>query len=186
MDDKEIITLFWERNERAIDETAIKYGRYCHYIAFGILQNEEDSEECVNDTYLGAWNSIPPQKPEKLSAFLGKITRNLALNRWDYLTAEKRGKGQLALVLEEIKECIPAKDDTETMAEKMDFTDTLNRFLASLPKEKRMIFMRRYWYFSPIKEIAADFQKSESNIKMILLRLRTAFRRFLEKEGVLL
>lgn len=184
MDDKEIITLYWNRNECAIDETAKKYGKYCHGIAYNILHNTEDAEECVSDTFLNAWNSIPPQTPTRLSAFLGRVARNLALNRWDYNTAEKRNGGSAPLVLEEMAECIPGKEDMENIADAMDFKDVLNRFLSALPKEKRIIFLRRYWYFCTIEEIARDFHKSESGVKMMLLRLRTDFRTFLMKEGV--
>ena len=184
MDDKEIVTLYWERRESAIEETSKKYGRYCHTIAYNILHNTEDAEECANDTFLNAWQSIPPQKPERLSAFLGRITRNLALNRWDYYRADKRNGGSVPLVLEEMAECIPAKEDMDNLAVAMDFKDVLNRFLSALPKEKRIIFMRRYWYFCTIEEIAKDLVKSESSVKMTLLRLRASFRTFLEKEGV--
>ncbi len=186
MDDKEIVTLYWERRESAIEETAKKYTRYCHTIAYNILHNTEDAEECVSDTFLNAWNSIPPQRPNRLSAFLGRIARNLALNRWDYYTAEKRNGGSIPLVLEEMAECVPAKEDMENLADAMDFKDVLDRFLSSLPKEKRIIFMRRYWYFCTIEEIAKDLGKSESGVKMTLLRLRTSFRSFLMKEGVYL
>lgn len=106
MDDSKIIELYMERSEQAISETSKKYGRYCHYIAYSILHNDEDSEECVNDTYLRAWNSIPPKRPSKLQTFLGKITRNLSLNKWEKLSAEKRGAGQTSLILDELSECI--------------------------------------------------------------------------------
>ena len=184
MEDKEIIGLFWKRSEDAINETAKKYGKYCHYIAYNILYNEQDSEECVNDTYLSAWDNIPPHNPNKLSAYLGKITRNLALNKWDYYNANKRGKGQMTIVLEEVQECISSTDTTEKMIDEINFTNVLNRFLSSLPKKKRIIFLRRYWYMSSIKEICVDFGMSESKVKMMLMRLRKDFRAYLEKEGV--
>lgn len=184
MDDKDIISLFQKRSEAAIQETAKKYGKYCHYIAYHILYNEQDSEECVNDTYFKAWETIPPKRPNKLSAYLGKITRNLALNKWDYYTADKRGRGQMPIILEEMQECVPVEDVVEQMVDEMHFVMLFNRFLASLPKQKRIIFMRRYWYMSSIKEICADFRMSESKVKMLLLRLRKDLRDFLEKEGV--
>lgn len=184
MDDKQIVDLFWKRSEDAIKETSKKYGRYCHFIASRILHNEEDAKECVNDTYLKAWETIPPKKPEMLSAYLGKITRNLALNRWEYYDAKKRGNGQLSVILEEVKECIPATNHTESIVDRLYLTEVLNRFLAALPAEKRKIFVRRYWYMSDIKEIAKDFHMSESKVKMSLLRLRKECQEFLEKEGI--
>lgn len=186
MDDKQIVDLFWNRSEEAIKETSKKYGRYCQYIAYRILNNKEDAEECVNDTYLRTWNSIPPQRPTMLATYLGKITRNLALNKWEYYDAKKRGSGQAAVILEELQECIPAIDNTANIVEEMYLTETFNKFLAALPAEKRKIFMRRYWYMSSIKEIARDFCMSESKIKMSLLRIRKEFREFLEKEGICL
>lgn len=184
MDDKQIVDLFWKRSEDAIKETSKKYGRYCHSIASRILNNEEDAKECVNDTYLKAWKSIPPKRPEMLSAYLGKITRNLALNRWEYYDAKKRGSGQISVILDELQECIPATNHTESIVDKLHLTEALNRFLATLPAEKRKIFVRRYWYMSSIKEIAKDYHMSESKVKMSLLRLRKECQEFLEKEGI--
>lgn len=186
MDDKRIIELYNERSESAISETANKYGKYCYYIAYHILYNKEDSEECVNDTYLRAWDTIPPQYPNKLSAFLGKITRNLALNRYKYYVREKRGFGQTSLVLEELQECVPASNSTEQAIEEILLVEALNRFLYALPIEKRMMFLRRYWYMSSIQEIADDFGYSESKVKMTLLRIRNKLKLVLEKEGIVL
>ena len=150
MDDRQIIELYNERSETAISETADKYGKYCYYIAYHILYNEQDSEECVNDTYLRTWQAIPPQCPNKLSAFLGRITRNLALNRYRYYMKEKRGYGQTSLVLDELQECVPATGSTEPeqVVEDKLLSEVLNRFLHELPTEKRMMFLRRYWYLS--------------------------------------
>lgn len=184
MDDKQIIDLYWARSENAISETADKYGKYCHYIAYNILFNDEDSEECVNDTYLKAWGVIPPQRPNRLSTFLGKITRNLALDRYKYNSREKRGNGQMPLVLDEIAECVSAADNTEHIIDDMVLVDCFNRFLAALPTETRNIFMRRYWFLSSIKEIAADFSISESKTKMTLLRARNELKQLLMKEGI--
>lgn len=186
MEDERIIELYWARSEDAISETSNKYGSYCRQIAWNILYSSEDSEECVNDTYLRVWNTIPPHKPNKFSAFLGRITRNLALDRYKKLTADKRGNGQVTLALDELAECIPSADNTESAADDIALTDVLNRFLASLPAEKRKIFMRRYWYLSRIKEIAADFGMSESKVKMILMRTRNELKEILEKEGIVL
>ena len=185
MDDRQIIALYNERSEAALSETAKKYGRYCRAIAYNILSNEEDCEECVNDTWLKAWEAIPPQCPDSLPAFLGRITRNLALNRYKHNTREKRGGGQTPLVLEELADCIPGGSNAETAAEEALLVDVLNRFLEGLPVQKRKIFLRRYWYMSSVKEIAADFGLSESNVKMTLLRTRSKLKQTLEKEGIL-
>ncbi|MBQ3010805.1 MAG: RNA polymerase sigma factor [Methanocorpusculum sp.] len=185
MEDKEILDLYWARSENAISETENKYGRYCHYIAFNILHNHEDSEECVNDTCLRAWEVIPPQRPNRLSAFLGKITRNLALDRYKYDNRDKRGGSQLPLVYEELEAFISVSDPVQNMIDETVLTDCLNRFLASLPSEKRNLFLRRYWHFSSISDIAKDFSISEGKVKMTLHRVRNDLRQFLEKEGAL-
>lgn len=184
MDDCAIIGLYNARSEDAITETAKKYGGYCYSIAYNILHSDEDSEECVNDTYLRAWNAIPPQKPSVLSAFLGKITRNLSLDRYRKYTSEKRGAGEIPLALDELGECVQSTDSVEKTVNDRELTEALNRFLTSLTAEKRKIFMRRYWYLSPVKEIAADFGFTESKVKMILFRTREGLREFLEKEGI--
>lgn len=186
MDDRQIINLFIERSEAAISETAVKYGKYCHSIAYNILYNEEDTEECVNDTYLKAWEVIPPQIPEKLSAFLGKITRNLAITKYRYNNTGKRGSGQVALVLEELSECIPANNSTEQEVSDKLFVKALNSFLEELPAEKRMIFLQRYWYLRPVSDIAREFSVSESKVKMTLLRIRNKLKLVLEKEGIII
>ncbi|NCB51243.1 MAG: RNA polymerase sigma factor [Clostridia bacterium] len=184
MDDGQIIDLYWARSEAAISETANKYSRYCHTIAFNILHSNEDSEECVNDTYMRAWGAIPPQRPNRLSTFLGKITRNLSLNRYEQYATEKRGSGQVPLVLDELQDCIPAAGSVDKAIEDAALVDIFNRFLAALPTETRKVFMRRYWYLSSVKEIAADYSFSESKVKMTLLRARKELKRVLEKEGV--
>lgn len=184
MEDKQIVDLYWARSENAISETDKKYGRYCYYIAYNILHNNEDSEECVNDTYLNAWRAMPDQRPNKLTAFLGIITRNLSLSRWELCHAKKRGSGQIPLALDELHECIPSSDSTEQIVDDLVLVDVFNRFLASLSKEKRVIFMRRYWYLSPIAEIAEDCSMSESKVKMSLFRLRKALKQALEEEGI--
>lgn len=184
MEDKQIVDLFWQRSEAAIVAAASKYGKYCSKIAYNILQNYEDSEECVNDTYLKAWGAIPTHRPTRLSTFLSKITRNLALNKWEYLNAEKRGSGQISFVLEELQECVPDVDNTEKIADDLALIEVLNHFLAGLPKEQRIIFLRRYWYLCSVKEIAANHSISESKVKMSLMRSRNALRNILEKEGI--
>ena len=184
MDDQQIIRLFWARAEDAIAETAKRYGRYCHAIAYNILRSQEDSEECVNDAWLRAWESIPPHRPERLDAFLGKITRNLALNRWEKAAAGKRGGGQVEVALEELQDCLPTAENIEQTVDSMALTAALNRFLASLPSETRRIFMQRYWYLRSIKAIAAELGANESKVKMTLLRARGKLKQILEEEGI--
>lgn len=168
----------------AITETAKKYGRYCHTIAYHILQNKEDSEECVNDTYMKAWDIIPPRHPEKLRAFLGKLTRNLSLHIYEKYHTDKRGAGRTALVPEELQNCIPAPDNAAKAIDDMALKEILNRFLAGLPTQSRTMFLRRYWYFDTVKEIAAVFGVSESKVKMSLLRSRGRLKQLLEKVTV--
>lgn len=184
MDEKQIIDLYWARSERAIDETARKYGKFCHSIAYNILASHQDSEECVNDTYLQTWNAIPPRRPNKLSAFLGKITRNLALKKYEMVTARKRGGGQVVLALEELAECIPDPDTVERRVDNRMLADKLNVFLSRLSAENRKIFLRRYWNLSSVKEIAASYGISESKVKMSLMRTRGKLKSFLEQEGI--
>ena len=186
MEDNQIIQLYFDRSEEAISQTAVKYGKYCHTIAYNILQNIEDSEECVNDTYWKAWGIIPPRRPKRLAAFLGKITRNLALDRYRSYTAEKRGGGEMAVALEELGDCVFSGENLEAHADEMVLTDILNRFLASLSAEQRKIFMRRYWYVCSVKEIADDYGITESKVKMSLLRCRNQLKAVLEKEGIAL
>ena len=186
MDDRQIIQLYNERSEAAVSETADKYGKYCYSVAYHILYNEQDSEECVNDTYLRTWEAIPPQCPVNLPAFLGKITRNLALNRYKQNAAKKRGGGQTMMALEELAECVPGTDSTEEVVGEALLVEVLNRFLEDLPTEKRKLFLRRYWYLCSVKEIAEDFNLGESNVKMTLLRIREQLKSVLEKEGITL
>lgn len=184
MDDNRIIELYWSRSEQAITETASKYGAYCRHIAYHILYNEEDSEECVNDTYLHAWNAIPPHRPDKLRVFLGKITRNLSLDRYDRKNAAKRGNGQIPLVLDELQESIPNRWDVEKTVEERELAESLNRFLGMQSERNRNIFLRRYWYLNSIREIAEDFDLRESNVKMILMRTREKLQEHLAKEEI--
>lgn len=186
MDDNRIIDLYWERSETAIAETAKKYGRYCHYISYNILYNNEDAEECVNDTFLGAWKSMPPQRPNRLSTFLGKITRNLSLNRFKLYNAQKRGLGQTGLVLSELEECIPALDNVAQETDEMILLESINKFLYSLPPIKRKIFVRRYWYLSAIKDISEQYGMTNNKVSSMLFRLRNELKTHLEKEGIVL
>lgn len=184
MEDKQIIELYWARSECAIAETDKKYGKLCRRIAFNILNNLQDSEECANDTYLRAWHAIPPKRPARLSAFLGKITRNLAINRYEKANAEKRGGGEVTVALEELAECIPDPNSVEREADNRILADKLNIFLEGLSAEARKIFLRRYWEVCSIQEIAEIYGISESKVKVSLFRTRGKLRSFLEQEGI--
>ena len=183
MEDSKIIELFFERSESAISETESKYGRYLSKIAYNILFDTEDSEECVNDTYMKAWNAIPPQKPKVLSTFLGKITRRLAIDIFRKKHAEKRGNSEFSLSLSELDECIPDKFSAESEFEYSLLSKKINNFLSSLSKDNRDIFVCRYFYSDSIKEIASFFGTSESKIKSSLFRSRKSLKEQLEKEG---
>ena len=183
MEDKEIVDLYWERSERAITETDKKYGRYCHYIAYQILSDNEDAEEIVNDTYLKTWNTVPPNRPDPLKGYVGMISNQLALDRYDQKTAEKRGGGQVPVFLHELAECIPDNDDGAEIGKSIALRDALNRFLKSLPPKTRTIFVRRYWYVTPVAEIAHEFGMKESAVAMLMLRTRLKLKDFLGKEG---
>lgn len=183
MKDEAIIELFWARSEAAIHETDRAYGRYCQSIAYGILRVHEDAEETVNDTLLKAWDTIPPERPRYLKGFLGRITRQLSINRLEKETVQKRGAGQYALALEELAECIPDQSRGEDLADLTALRDALNRFLRSLPTEPRSVFLRRYWYAQSIAEIAAGCGMSESKVKSMLLRTRNKLRKALTEEG---
>ncbi|MBR0385913.1 MAG: sigma-70 family RNA polymerase sigma factor [Erysipelotrichaceae bacterium] len=183
MDDFEIVEMYWDRNEQAISATQDKYGRYCFSIAYNILFNNADSEECLNDTWLHTWNSIPPQRPEKLGAYVGKITRNLALNMYERETAQKRGGRQTELALDELSEVIGKPSDVEENVNLELLKDSINRFLRHESPQNRKVFIQRYWYMCSVKEIARDFGLSESNVKMILSRTREKLREVLAKEG---
>lgn len=183
MDDRRIIELYFSRSEIAIVETERKYGRYLSKIAYNILFDAEDSEECVNDTYMKAWNSIPPKKPNVLSTYLGKITRRLAIDVFRRKHSEKRGKSEYALSLSELDECIPDNSLPEKEFEEKALAESISRFLESLGKENRDIFVCRYFYADSIKEIASFLGASEAKIKSSLFRSRKALKEHLEKEG---
>ncbi|MCM1189924.1 MAG: RNA polymerase sigma factor [bacterium] len=184
MKDDEIIALYLDRNETAIAATSDKYGSYCHSISYNILHDSEDAKECVNDTWLGAWKSIPPHRPNRLSTYLGKITRNLSLNRFRQYNAEKRGFGQTELALSELDDCIPSQADVEQVIEEMALTASINRFLRRQPRLKRNIFIRRYWYLYSIRDIAEAYGMSESKTASLLFRMRNELKSHLEKEGI--
>jgi RNA polymerase sigma-70 factor (ECF subfamily) len=187
MGDAEIVGLFWARSEQAISAAAEKYGRYCRSIAYNILGNNEDAEECVNDAYARAWNAIPPARPERLSAFLGKITRNLSFDRYAHGRAEKRGSGVLAAALSELEDCVPdASAALERVLDSGVITEALNAFLAGLQPASRRVVMRRYWYADRVEEIAKSCGMTVSKVKSILFRARKKLKAKLEKEGIAL
>ena len=181
MEDVSIIELYWARSQDAIVQTKAKYGRLIYSICMRILRIAEDALECENDTYLKAWDSIPPQRPEYLSAYLGRIARNLSLDRFEREHAMKRGGSQIPLILEELEECIPAAQGAEVP---LELRDLLNRFLESQTERSRILFVRRYWFGDSVKEIAQRYALGESLVKMTLLRSRNALRALLEQEGV--
>ena len=184
MEDREIVDLYWQRSDLAISETEKKYGRYCLSIAYRILASQEDAEECVSDTYLQAWNNIPPQRPSVFRAWLGRITRNLALTRYRKNHAEKRGGGQTALALEELGDCVSGGPTVESEEERKEIAAAINRFLAALPETQRIVFLRRYWHMTPIAEIAAAFSMTEGQVTSMLFRCRKKLRAMLEQEGI--
>lgn len=180
MEDKRIIELFWERSETAIEETAKKYGKYLRYIAFRVLGDECDCEEIENDTYLRAWNSIPPEKPESLKGYLASICRNLSLNRYNLKTAQKRGEHEIAL--DELGECIA--DGEGDLCDAVALRMALEGFLRSLDTRSRIIFLQRYFYTCPVAEIAERQGMKESAVTMLLFRTRQKLREHLHKEGI--
>lgn len=184
MKDTEILDLYWERNERAIEETQKSYGNYCYSIAFHILHTREDSEECVNDTWLKAWKSIPPNRPERFALFLGTITRNLSFDRWKHKNALKRGSGEMEAALEELEECIPSARTTEDAVEEAELKRCINAFLDTLKERERNIFLRRYWYAEELGEIAGRYNMKLNTVKTTLFRIRGKLKEYLEKEGV--
>lgn len=183
--DDRIVELYWQRSESAIRETADKYGDYCHYIAYNILYNREDAEESVNDTWLDAWNNMPPHKPSTLSTFLGKITRRISIDRWRKKHTGKRGGGEMDLVLDELEDCVSDPTDVEMVIEQQEMARVIREFLDGLGETERRIFLRRYWYMDSIAGIALEFDFSESKTASMLHRTRGKLRNKLESEGYL-
>ena len=182
MEDVQIIDLYWQRDESAIRETDSKYGRFCQKLAMNILHSFQDSEECVNDTYLAAWNSIPPTRPSKLSAYLGRLTRNLSLNRYKSNNAARRGGGEFALSLDELDDCIADTISEEQDAEALG--KIISEFLYTQTKETQQVFVRRYFYSDSIADICDRFGMSESRAKSMLHRTRLALRAYLGEHGI--
>ena len=184
MEDQEIIALYFARNEEAIPATERRYGAYCGAIAQSILGDRQDEEECVADTWLRAWNAIPPQRPHSLRVFLGRITRNLALNRLRDRWAGKRGGGQGELALEELSQCVSGGETPEAALDRQAFRTALDSFLDQLPGRQRDIFLRRYWYLDSIAQIARRYSMGEGQTATLLYRLRNRLREHLIREGI--
>ena len=185
MEDQKIIDLYFARSEQAIRETDQKYGRYCYSISYGILFDDGDARETVSDTYLSAWNAIPPRRPAVLKTFLGKIARNLAINRWNEARAAKRGGGEFPLALDELEDCISRSSSPEEVVSQKELTQAVRAFLDTLPIIEKKIFLCRYWYFDPIDAIAEQFGFSHSKVTSMLYRSRKKLRKHLAKEGLL-
>ena len=183
MEDKDIVILYWERNQKAISETKTKYGNYCHSIAMNILFNNEDVEECVNDTYLNAWNSIPPHRPNILSVFLGKITRHLSFDKLRYKNAAKRGGNELHLILDELSEIVSGTETADDELYRKELVIEINKFLNTLSKEKCNIFICRYWYAYSVSQIAKQFGMTENHVSVTLNRIRNNLKAFLTERG---
>ena len=185
MDDARIIDLYWQRSEDAIEETRKKYGSFCYGIARNILSSHEDAEECVSDTWQRAWDSIPPQRPEFLRAWLGKVVRNLAINLWNQNHAQKRGAGVTAL-LGELEDCVPSQKSVEQAMEATELSEYISDWLMTLDREDRILFVRRYWNGISLKELAKERGIPPGKLAQRMFRLRTQLRTALEKEDVVL
>ncbi len=184
MNDREIVNLYWQRSEQAITETEQKYGRYCHIIAYNILENSEDSKECVNDTWMSAWNAMPDKRPERLGPFLARITRNIALTKIVRRTAKKRGGGEAELALEELDECLPSGYDLEKEIEDRELSRIIDAFVGNLPEEEQLVFVSRYWLVTTEREIAEKLGMSRSGVSAMLKRTRSKLKTYLMMEGL--
>lgn len=184
-DDQKIIELYCSRSENAIAETAGKYGKYCNAIAYGILGSREDAQECVSDAYLTAWNAIPPRRPADLGTYLGKITRNLSIDRLRARSREKRGGGEAPLALDELEEVVAGSDSPENETVRKELIAALNRFLGELTAQERYVFVRRYWYLDSLTDIAEKTGFSGSKVASMLYRLRGRLKKQLIKEELL-
>ena len=184
MDDSRIIDLYWARSQQAISESEIKYGAYCRTVSRNILDRAEDVEECVNDTWLRAWNAMPPQRPNALQAFFGKLVRNLSLDRWRALRAAKRGGNQVDLALEELEICLSDRNRVEDGLNAAETAAAISRFLRALPEADQKLFVRRYWHLDSIHTLTRQFGMSEAQVKSRLHRIRQRLRTQLEREGI--
>lgn len=185
MEDSKIIELYLNRNERAIYETDFKYRKYFYKIAYNILHNSEDSDEILNDTYLGAWNSIPPNVPKVLPSFIGRITRNISLKKLRAVNTLKRGNGETNIIFDEIADCINSGQDIENEIEAKELSVFINDFLYSLSETERKIFICRYWYFDSVADISNQFKFSQSKVKSMLFRIRNKLHKKLKEEELL-
>lgn len=185
MEDAQIVSLYWDRDESAIRETETKYARYLTKIACNILNDVEDSRESVNDTYLAAWDSIPPHRPGILSAYLAKLTRRISIDRFRYRTRDKRMGSEYALSLEELGDCVCGGDTTQEAVNEKLLADAIGIYLRLLPEDARTAFVGRYYFLDPLKEVAAYCGMSESKAKSILYRTRVGLKEYLRKEGYL-
>lgn len=183
MEDREIIELYFRKEEAAIRETDSKYGAYCFAVADNILHNREDAEECVIDTWLHTWNAIPPRKPDNLRMFLAKITRNLSFNRFQSRNAAKRGGGEIVLVLDELAECIACESDIVREYEARELGQCIRRFVRSLPEREGNLFVRRYFFTETMEEIARKYGLTRNYVGVILSRTRKKLKNHLIKEG---
>ncbi len=183
MEDSQIVGLYWERNEKAIEQTQLKYGKYLSKIAYNILADREDTRESVNDTYLAAWNSMPPHKPDILSIYLGKLTRRISIDLFRKRTSQKRGAGEYALSLDELGDCITGGDTTSQEVEAKLLAQAIANYLQTQSQETRHVFIGRYYYMDSVKQIADYCRISESKVKILLYRARQGLRAYLEKEG---
>lgn len=183
MQDEKIVSLYWKRDERAIKETQIKYDRYLTKIAYNILADFEDSKESVNDTYLAAWNSMPPHKPDVLSTYLGKMTRRISIDIFRKKNREKRKASEYAVSLAELEDCIAGDESPEGSMELQFLVETLNTFLRALPPDARNTFIGRYYFLDSVKEVASYCKMSESKAKSLLFRTRNRLREYLREEG---
>ena len=183
MEDTHIVQMYWDRNETAISESAMKYGTYCTSIAQNILRNPADAEECVNDTYLNAWNSMPTHWPKQLETFLGKITRNLSFNKYKHDHAEKRGSGEITLVLDELTDCVSDTDNVEQVLDHQELIKAISSFVRSLSENKRNLFVRRYWYADSVSAIANDTGMLQGTVSKTLERTRKQLKAYLTERG---
>jgi RNA polymerase sigma-70 factor (ECF subfamily) len=183
VEDHEIISLYWDRDETAIQETDYKYGRFCYSIAINILSVSEDAEECVSDTYHRAWNAIPPEKPTAFRAWLGRIVRNLSINRWHHNRAQKRYAGAEAL-LSELSDCIPDTESTEKILEAQALSQYISDWLDTLSNTERLLFVRRYWNCEELKQLAASSGTTPNKLAGRMFRLRKSLGTYLAEKGV--
>ena len=185
MEDSGIVALYWQRDQRAITVSGEKYGAFCFGLSYNLLASREDAEECVNDTWHRAWDTMPPQRPKSLRAYFGRIVRNLSIDVWRARRSKKRGEG-MEILLSELEDCVPARRDTEGEYEARATADAIDRWLGSLRREDRAVFIRRYWYGERVDELAGRLGCTPEQLAGRLYRLRKKLRLALEREGVIL